>query len=140
MGTLEGKPMKVYTAGPLGFSEAGKMAHALIVKMLQDLGHEILDPWTYDPAAIGQVLAMPYGAERKAAWERLNPLIGKANQSLIDESNLIFAVLDGVGLRFCEGEEDHRLSGRLPVVGGQRGIDRQPAGRILHQGKRRYHH
>jgi nucleoside 2-deoxyribosyltransferase len=96
MGTLEDKPMKVYTAGPLGFSEAGKMAHAHIVKMLQDLGHEILDPWTYDPAAIGQVLAMPYGAERKAAWERLNPLIGKANQQLIDQSNLIFAVLDGV--------------------------------------------
>ena len=39
---------------------------------------------------------MPYGAERKAAWERLNPLIGKANQQLIDQSNLIFAVLDGV--------------------------------------------
>jgi hypothetical protein len=36
---------------------------------------------------------MPYGAERKAAWERLNPLIGKANQQLIDQSNLILRCL-----------------------------------------------
>jgi nucleoside 2-deoxyribosyltransferase len=88
--------MKIYTAGPLGFSEAGRMAHARIVKILQDLGHKILDPWTYDHKAIAQISAMPYGAERKAAWERLNPLIGKANQLLIDDSDLIFAVLDGV--------------------------------------------
>jgi nucleoside 2-deoxyribosyltransferase len=88
--------MKVYTAGPLGFSEAGRIVHERIVKTLQDQGFTILDPWTYNPNEIRQVLDMPYGSQRKAAWERLNPLIGKANQSLIDESDLIFAVLDGV--------------------------------------------
>jgi nucleoside 2-deoxyribosyltransferase len=88
--------MKVYTAGPLGFSEAGRIVHERIVKTLQDRGCTILDPWTYNPNEIRQVLDMPYGSQRKAAWERLNPLIGKANQSLIDESDLIFAVLDGV--------------------------------------------
>jgi nucleoside 2-deoxyribosyltransferase len=38
---------------------------------------------------------MPYGTERKAAWRKLNPLIGRMNQTLIDESDFIFAVLDG---------------------------------------------
>jgi nucleoside 2-deoxyribosyltransferase len=88
--------MKIYTAGPLGFSEAGRIVHERIVKILQDEGYEILDPWTFDPESINQVVVMPYGSERKAAWERLNSLIGKANQSLMDESDLIFAVLDGV--------------------------------------------
>jgi nucleoside 2-deoxyribosyltransferase len=88
--------MKVYTAGPLGFSEAGRIAHERIVKILQDRGHEVLDPWTYNPSEIRRVQNMPYGSERKTAWEQLNSLIGNANQSLIDESDLIFAVLDGV--------------------------------------------
>ena len=107
--------MKVYTAGPLGFSEAGRIAHERIVKTLQDQGHEILDPWTYNPGEIRQVTDMPYGSQRKMAWERLNPLIGKANQSLIDESDLIFAVLDGadvdsgtaaeIGYGFAKGKK-----------------------------------
>lgn len=39
---------------------------------------------------------MPYGDERRRAWADLNPLIGAANQRLMDDADVIFAVLDGV--------------------------------------------
>jgi nucleoside 2-deoxyribosyltransferase len=88
--------MKVYAAGPLGFSEAGRLFHGRVVETLRQLECAVLDPWEFDAAKIGRVLEMPYGADRKAAWEQLNPEIGRANQSLIDQADLIFAVLDGV--------------------------------------------
>jgi nucleoside 2-deoxyribosyltransferase len=88
--------MKIYTAGPLGFSEAGRVFHQRIVAQLRDLNHEVLDPWEFDGAAIARVLAMPYGEERRSAWAELNPLIGAANQRLMDDADVIVAVLDGV--------------------------------------------
>ena len=79
--------MKVYTAGPLGFSEAGRVVHERIVETLQHQGYKVLDPWTYSPEDIRRVLDMPYGSQRKTAWERLNPLIGKlTNRSSMNQT------------------------------------------------------
>jgi len=37
--------LKIYTAGPLGFSEAGRAFHNdVIIRQLIQLGHEPLDP------------------------------------------------------------------------------------------------
>jgi len=88
--------MKIYTAGPLGFSEAGRAFHAQMVAQLKELQHEVLDPWTYSPKAVMKVLAMPYGEARRKAWAKLNPKIGAANQAMIDKADVIVAVLDGV--------------------------------------------
>jgi len=93
---LEALTVRIYTAGPLGFSEAGRPFHARIADTLAKLGHTILDPWTFDPARINAVLAMPYGQDKKNAWEKLNVEIGKANAGLIDRCDVVFAVLDGV--------------------------------------------
>ena len=41
------------------------------------------------------MLTLPFGAERRDAWRRINPEIGRKNQRLIDECDVIFAVLDG---------------------------------------------
>jgi len=41
------------------------------------------------------VLKLPFGAERRDAWRRINLEIGRRNQRLIDECDVIFAVLDG---------------------------------------------
>jgi nucleoside 2-deoxyribosyltransferase len=89
--------MKIYTAGALGFSEAGRVFHAgSILAELKRLGHEALDPWELtDKKAIDGVLAMPYGAEKRDAWRRLNVVIGGNNRAAIDRCDLIFAVLDG---------------------------------------------
>ena len=90
--------MKIYTAGPLGFSEAGRSFHqSTILPALRQLGHEPLDPWTLtDPARIDAVLKLAYGSERRDAWRRLNVEIGGNNRAAIDQCDAVFVVLDGV--------------------------------------------
>jgi nucleoside 2-deoxyribosyltransferase len=104
--------MKIYLAGPLGFSEAGSAFHnGTIVPEIKRLGHVPLDPWSDEPppgvdpglaaeikrlaADIKAVLAMEYGAAKRDAWRKLNPRIGAKNGALIDACDMVFAVLDG---------------------------------------------
>lgn len=89
--------MKIYLAGPLGFSEAGRLFQAAIVREVQRLGHEALDPWVLtDESKIDAVKRMPYGPARRDAWQKLNVEIGGNNRAAIDRCDLVFAVLDGV--------------------------------------------
>jgi nucleoside 2-deoxyribosyltransferase len=90
--------VKVYLAGPLGFSEAGRAFHTgTLIPALANLGCEVLDPWTLtDPAKIAVVQKLPYGEQKRDAWRRLNVEIGGNNRAAIDRCDLVFAVLDGV--------------------------------------------
>ena len=98
--------MKIYLAGPLGFSEAGGAFHqTAVVPAVHRLGHVALDPWSatnplgIEPdlgAEIAVAKRMPYGEPRREAWRKLNPRIGAKNRDLIDACDLVFAVLDGV--------------------------------------------
>jgi nucleoside 2-deoxyribosyltransferase len=90
--------MKIYLAGPLGFSEAGTLFHKdVVIREVTRLGHEPLDPWVLTPQSqIDAVKALPYGAERRDAWRKLNPIIGGNNRAAIDRCDLVFAILDGV--------------------------------------------
>lgn len=89
--------MRVYLAGPLGFSEAGRAFHNTeIAAALATLKYEILDPWQLAPASrIAETSEMPYGEPKRAAWEALNPEIGGINAAAIKACDLVFAVLDG---------------------------------------------
>jgi nucleoside 2-deoxyribosyltransferase len=120
--------MKIYTAGPLGFSEAGRAFHEnVILPALVKCRHEPLDPWKLTPQAkIDAVTSLPYGSERRDAWRRLNVEIGGNNRSAIDACDMVFVVLDGtdvdsgsaaeVGYAFAKGKPilgyrgDFRLS------------------------------
>jgi nucleoside 2-deoxyribosyltransferase len=130
------RAMKIYLAGPLGFSEAGRAFHFdVVVREIGRLGYTPLDPWSHDdPLGIDPGLgnemdaakAMPYGPQRKAKWEELNPRIGAKNRKLIDACDIVFAVLDGtdvdsgtaaeIGYAFAQGKPilgyrgDFRLS------------------------------
>jgi nucleoside 2-deoxyribosyltransferase len=90
--------MKIYLAGPLGFSEAARDYHTqTIVPAIVALGHEVLDPWTLtDLNKIRAVNQLPYGPKKRRAWRRLNAEIGTNNKHAIDAANAVFAVLDGV--------------------------------------------
>jgi nucleoside 2-deoxyribosyltransferase len=98
--------MKIYLAGPLGFSEAGRaFLETVVVAAVRRLGHVALDPWSATnplgierglDAEIAAAKRMPYGAARRDAWRRLNPRIGAKNRDLIDGCDRVFAVLDGV--------------------------------------------
>jgi nucleoside 2-deoxyribosyltransferase len=90
--------MKIYTAGPLGFSESGRAFHnGTIIPELKRLGHVPLDPWILtDQAKIDDVLKLPYGQEKRDAWRKLNVEIGGNNRDAIDRCDAVFVVLDGV--------------------------------------------
>jgi len=89
--------MRIYLAGPLGFSEAGRAFHEGVIKPgIEALGHIALDPWTLnDPAEIAAVAGLPYGPEKRDRWRELNTAIGRSNTEAIDTCDIVFAVLDG---------------------------------------------
>jgi nucleoside 2-deoxyribosyltransferase len=90
--------MKIYLAGPLGFSEAGRFyQESILLPALARTGHEILNPWKLTGQnKIDAVVAMPYGPAKRDAWRILNSEIGRNNQLAIDRSDIVFAILDGV--------------------------------------------
>ncbi len=88
----------LYIASPLGFSEAGRFfLNEKLKPEIASIGYDVLDPFEQvDSQELGRILSMPYGPERLAAWEDLNPRIGKCNDIALQTTDGVFAVLDGV--------------------------------------------
>lgn len=112
--------MKIYTAGPLGFSEAGRAFHRdYVLPEVKRLGHDALDPWTLtDPSEVNAVLGMPYGEARRDAWRALNVEIGGNNRAAIDACDLVFAVLDGADVDSGTAAEiGYAFAKAKPIIG-----------------------
>ena len=90
--------IKVYLAGPLGFSEAGRhFQGGVLLPLLRGIGLEVIDPWALtDPAEPLIVAVMPAGEARVVAWRMLNLVIGARNVVAIDDCEAVVAILDGV--------------------------------------------
>jgi nucleoside 2-deoxyribosyltransferase len=119
---------RIYLAGPLGFSEAGRHFYdGVFVPFIRGLGFDVLDPWALaDAKKIDAVQRMPFGPERREAWRALNMEIGAQNRRAIDEAQAVVAILDGtdvdsgtaaeIGYAFAQGKRivgyrgDFRLS------------------------------
>ena len=86
--------MVIYLAGPLGFSEAGRAFVPRLKRGLAAKGHRIIDPFALTDTR--KVQRMRYGAAKRAAWRKLNRVIGAANRAAIDRCDAVVAVLDGV--------------------------------------------
>src|SRR6185295_11403790 len=93
---MSGKP-RIYIAGPLGFSEAGRHFYtSVLIPFVNRLGYDVADPWTLtDARKIEAVQAMPQGPDRRDAWRRLNEEIGANNRAAIDGAQGLVAILDG---------------------------------------------
>src|SRR5882724_10806835 len=120
--------LRIYMAGPLGFSEAGRhFYNSVLVPFVKSLGYEVLDPWGLtDARKIEAVQRMPYGPEKREAWRTLNREMGATNRAAIDEAHGVIAILDGtdvdsgtaaeIGYAFAKGKKiigyrgDFRLS------------------------------
>jgi nucleoside 2-deoxyribosyltransferase len=112
--------MKIYTAGPLGFSEAGRAFHRdYLLPEVKRLGHEALDPWTLTESSRTQAVRdMPYGKSRRDAWRALNVEIGTANRAALDACDLVLAVLDGVDVDSGTAAEiGYAFAKGKPIIG-----------------------
>jgi nucleoside 2-deoxyribosyltransferase len=127
--------MKIYLAGPLGFSDAGRAFHNnVIVDRVTSLGHVPLDPWSdaappgIDPRLAAEIVQLASAIanvgsspDTRAAWRALNPRIGAKNAALIDAADMVLAVLDGtdvdsgtaaeIGYAFAKGKPIHGYRG-----------------------------
>ena len=89
--------MKIYLASPLGFAESTRLFMEQLAAELRARA-EVLNPWDNDEPALlyPPVKHLPTHDERIARWQEINTAIGRANQEMIDASDTIVAVLDGV--------------------------------------------
>jgi len=114
---------RIYMAGPLGFSEAGRRFHeSILVPFVKGLGYDVLDPWALtDPGTIDAVRTMPDGPERRAAWRRLNHEMAARNRAAIDEADAVVAVLDGTDVDSGTAAEIGYAFARGKLIVGYRG-------------------
>jgi nucleoside 2-deoxyribosyltransferase len=115
--------VRIYMAGPLGFSEAGRHFYdSVLVPFVSGLGYEVLDPWTLtDPRKVEAVQKMPYGPERRDAWRVLNREIGANNRAAIDGARGVVAILDGADVDSGTAAEIGYAFARGKLIVGYRG-------------------
>jgi nucleoside 2-deoxyribosyltransferase len=115
--------VRIYLAGPLGFSEAGRHFYqTVLVPFVQGLGYEVLDPWSLtDSRRIRTVEAMPYGPEKREAWRKLNYEMGATNRAAIDAADGVVAVLDGTDVDSGTAAEIGYAFARAKLIVGYRG-------------------
>ena len=115
--------LKIYLAGPLGFSEAGRVFHSNhVVPALKALGHDVLDPFAMaDGKKVERIMRMPIGTKRLEALKALNAEIAAGNCRAIDTSDMVFAVLDGVDVDSGTASEIGYAFARGKPILGYRG-------------------
>ena len=114
---------RVYLAGPLGFSEAGRHFYqSVFVPFVTALGYEVIDPWAHtDPRTIAAIERMTPGPQRVAAWRALNHEIGAANRAAIDRAHGVIAILDGTDVDSGTAAEIGYAFARGKLIVGYRG-------------------
>jgi nucleoside 2-deoxyribosyltransferase len=114
---------RIYLAGPLGYSEAGRHFHdTVLVPFVRGLGYEVLDPWALtDQRKIDAVEQMPPGPARRDAWRVLSREIGANNRGAIDAADAVVAVLDGPDVDSGTAAEIGYAFARGKLVVGYRG-------------------
>jgi nucleoside 2-deoxyribosyltransferase len=114
---------RIYLAGPLGFSEAGRhFYNTVLIPYVKGLGYEVLDPWTLTEAGrIQAVQSLPYGPAKREAWRTLNLEMGATNRAAIDAARGVVAVLDGTDVDSGTAAEIGYAFARGKLIVGYRG-------------------
>ena len=115
--------IRIYLAGPLGFSEAGRhFYNTVLVPHVRGLGYGVLDPWTLtDARRIRAVQDLPYGSAKREAWRALNLEMGATNRAAIDAARAVVAVLDGTDVDSGTAAEIGYAFARGKLIVGYRG-------------------
>ncbi|WP_207063894.1 nucleoside 2-deoxyribosyltransferase [Motiliproteus sp. SC1-56] len=115
--------MKIYLAGPLGFSEAGRHFHRNeLVPRLEGRGYRLLDPWVLgDSPALQEALALTDLNQQRSRLREINREIGRGNAEAILAADLVLAVLDGTDVDSGTAAEIGFAYAREKPVLGYRG-------------------
>lgn len=125
------RKLSVYLAGPLGFSELGRVGQDHLAQELARLGYEVLDPFNLtSKAEIERVAGLRSLDEQRDAWRILNRQIGETNRKAIDDADALVAVLDGVDVDSGTAAEIGYAFARGKPIVGYRGDFRLSADNI----------
>ena len=116
---VAGDAPKVYLAGPLGFTAAGRAFHASeVVPRVRDAGFVPLDPWAVPPS-LAEAFSLPNDDPRRpAALRRANRAAGKRNAAMIVAADAVLAILDGTDVDSGTAAEiGYAAALDTPVVG-----------------------
>jgi nucleoside 2-deoxyribosyltransferase len=104
----------VYLAGPLGFTESGRIWHdEVVVRAIVAAGMLPLDPWPSGSAIIAEA-----AAETDDELADMNDRIGEANADMIRRCDAVLALLDGTDVDSGTAAEIGFASAlERPVVG-----------------------
>ena len=88
--------MKIYLASPLGFADSTKHFMGELEKILFKFG-EVINPWNSTLNSIMvEYLTITDQGIRLYNLQKLSKEIGRENEQSIRESDIVFAVLDGI--------------------------------------------
>jgi len=115
--------MKIYLAGPLGFSEAGRYFYNReFIPQVQALGFVVLDPWSLTPQSeVDAVAKLPEGPAQRETWRKLNVKIAARNRAALDECDAVVAILDGVDVDSGTAAEIGYAFAKDKPIAGYRG-------------------
>lgn len=90
---------KVYLASPLGFSAEGSPYREKIKQRLIEMDCTVLDPWDQPfRAAIEEANTIQDWPARVKTFREVAATIGKANEDMIRDCDIVLGVLDGAEL------------------------------------------
>ncbi|MFT4097651.1 MAG: nucleoside 2-deoxyribosyltransferase [Rhodoblastus sp.] len=122
---------RIYLAGPLGFSELGRLGLEAVAALGRTLGHAVVDPFALTPPEqITRIARLPSLDAQRDAWRDLNQRIGAANMRAIDSCDLVLAILDGPDVDSGTAAEIGYAFARGKLVLGYRGDFRLAADNV----------
>ncbi len=90
--------MKIFLASPLGFAESSRPFKTQLVRVLEEAGHTVLDPWTLaEPLAeeLKQAERIENLEHRRNELHRISMAIADQNRRYLTMADGVLAVLDG---------------------------------------------
>lgn len=119
--------LKAYIAGPLGFSEAGRLFYyEKFLPFIESCGLEVLDPWHMKAdTIIKKDRTLPAGRPGQETWKERNLAIGEKNDKDIKECDLVIANLDGADVDSGTAAEIGYATALGKPIFGYRGDFRQ---------------
>lgn len=122
---------RIYIAGPLGFSELGRMAQKILCDHVAAAGFIPVDPFALAPAEqIQRINALSSLDSQRDAWKDLSFHIGHLNSQAIEACDAVVAVLDGPDVDSGTAAEIGYAHARGKMIIGYRGDFRLAADNI----------
>lgn len=129
----EKKKIKIYLASPYGFAESTMEFMGKIVNILESNGYEVKNPWDFvSDEEFKNIEEIKDAERRREELKKIDMKLAKMNEEAIRNSDMVFAILDGVdvdsgtaseiGLAYALGKKIYGYRGDFRQSGENEGV------------------